>query len=80
MSKSRTTVPRNASHDADLALVGWRRSSYSGGANDCVEVAVLTRGAAGGLAIRDSKALNQGVLLVSSTSFLAFIEGVCDSW
>lgn len=77
MSKSRTTVPRNTHHDVELAAVGWRKSSYSGGANDCVEVADLTSTAYAGVAIRDSKAPRGAVLVVGSGSFIAFVQGIC---
>jgi hypothetical protein len=38
-------------HDVDLSEARWRKSSYSGGANDCVELADLGTY----VAVRDSK-------------------------
>lgn len=39
----------------------WRKSSYSGGGNDCVEVAFT----GGGVAVRDSKNPGDGALSLS---------------
>lgn len=74
MSKSRTTVPLDASHDVDLPLAQWRKSSYSGGANDCVEIAEL--GAR--VAVRDSKDLSRQPLLVSRSAMHALANGIRD--
>ncbi|OQO94042.1 DUF397 domain-containing protein [Saccharomonospora piscinae] len=47
--------------DTDLARLEWRKSSYSGGGNDCVEVAFTGDGAA----VRDSKNPGGGALRLS---------------
>ncbi|HKS48602.1 MAG TPA: DUF397 domain-containing protein [Amycolatopsis sp.] len=44
-----------------MADIKWRKSSFSGGGNDCVEVAVL----AAGMGVRDSKNPDAGSLTVS---------------
>ena len=68
MSTPSTTAP----HDADLAHARWRKSSYSGGANDCVEVAELD----GCAAVRDSKDIGRGSLLFSKTAMRALVSGI----
>lgn len=53
--------------------VRWRRSSRSGGSNNCVEVA----GLAGATVVRDSKDRCGGHLVVSEScwrSFLSFVK------
>ncbi|MFG3257643.1 DUF397 domain-containing protein [Streptomyces sp. NPDC048172] len=54
----------------------WRRSSYSTGANNCVEAA---RNDDGRLAVRDSKQARDGdghVLLFGSTAWASFVTSV----
>jgi uncharacterized protein DUF397 len=62
-----------------LALRGarWRRSSYSTGANNCVETARLVTGAhAGSLAVRDSKNAAGPAVLFSHDAWRAFLGAV----
>ncbi|WP_308310689.1 DUF397 domain-containing protein [Streptomyces sp. GbtcB6] len=61
-----------AQYDVDLAHARWRKSSYSGGANDCVEVAELGEHAA----VRDSKDMSRGPLLFSTAAMRALVSGV----
>ena len=61
-----------ARHDVDLARARWRKSSYSGGANDCVEVAELGECAA----VRDSKNISRGPLLFSTAAMHALVSGI----
>ncbi|MFJ9704762.1 DUF397 domain-containing protein [Streptomyces sp. NPDC101234] len=61
-----------ASHGVDLAHARWRKSSYSGGANDCVEVAELGERAA----VRDSKDVSRGPLLFPKATMRALIGGI----
>ncbi|MEU0429490.1 DUF397 domain-containing protein [Streptomyces canus] len=68
MSTSSTTAP----HDVDLAQARWRRSSYSGGANDCVEVAEL----GGHVAVRDSKDISRAPLLFPKAAMRALVGGI----
>ncbi|MER7542743.1 DUF397 domain-containing protein [Actinomadura sp.] len=54
----------------------WRKSSYSGGANDsaCVEAAALR----GGVGIRDSKNPNGGQLRVTDMAFAGLLRQIKD--
>ncbi|KUN00788.1 hypothetical protein AQI95_33995 [Streptomyces yokosukanensis] len=61
-----------APYDVDLAYAQWRKSSYSGGANDCVEVAQLGQCAA----VRDSKDIGRRPLLVSNVALRTLIGGI----
>lgn len=53
----------------------WRKSSYSGSGDNCVEVAALP---GGGQAVRDSKNPDGPVLTFTPDEWNAFIEGVKD--
>ncbi|WP_334446034.1 DUF397 domain-containing protein [Streptomyces stelliscabiei] len=61
-----------APHDVDLTHARWRKSSYSGGANDCVEVAELSEHAA----VRDSKDISRGPLLFPKAAMRALVSGI----
>jgi hypothetical protein len=71
-----TSRPTALWHDLDLdhAQARWRRSSYSGGANDCVEVADLGAWAA----VRDSKDVRRGPLLFSKAAMSGLVGGIAD--
>ncbi|MGA4902601.1 DUF397 domain-containing protein [Streptomyces griseoincarnatus] len=71
MSTPSTTAP----HNVDLAQARWRKSSYSGGANDCVEVAEL----GGHAAVRDSKNISCGPLLFSKAAMRALVSGIASA-
>ncbi|MYZ33765.1 DUF397 domain-containing protein [Streptomyces sp. MnatMP-M17] len=58
--------------ELDLTQARWRKSSYSGGDNDCVEVAVFREQ----VAIRDSKRPEQSPLVVSRAGVQTFIVGI----
>ncbi|HWE91676.1 MAG TPA: DUF397 domain-containing protein [Pseudonocardiaceae bacterium] len=47
----------------------WRKSSHSGGGNDCVEIATISQGAA----IRDSKNPDGPRLRFDATRWTAFL-------
>lgn len=47
----------------------WRKSSHSGGGNDCVEVAVVDSGTA----VRDSKNPSGPRLTIPATGWTAFL-------
>ncbi len=51
----------------------WRKSSYSGSTGDCVEVADL---GLPGVAMRDSKNTEAGILTVCPAAYLAFVTYV----
>ncbi|GGS15179.1 hypothetical protein GCM10010269_63020 [Streptomyces humidus] len=75
MSTPSTSAPRNvttAPYDVNLAHVRWQKSSYSGGANDCVEVADLGEHAA----VRDSKDIARSPLLFSKAAMRALFSGI----
>jgi hypothetical protein len=57
----------------DLPAERWLRSSYSTGANNCVEMAVFGTGV---LAVRDSKNPEGPALIFKATAWSAFLEGV----
>ncbi|MEU8805126.1 DUF397 domain-containing protein [Streptomyces violaceoruber] len=61
-----------ASRGVDLTHARWRKSSYSGGANDCVEVAELGEHAA----VRDSKDISRGPLAFSKAAMRALVSGI----
>jgi len=62
-------------HSNDLSNAAWHTSSYSGGGQQCVEVAGNLPGA---VAIRDSKNLNSGMHIISLNTFKAFVAAVTD--
>ncbi|WP_199431842.1 DUF397 domain-containing protein [Qaidamihabitans albus] len=55
--------------DADLSRLEWRKSTYSGGGNDCVEVAFTGEGAA----VRDSKNPAAGALRLPAAHWHALL-------
>lgn len=55
------------------SALAWRKSSYSGGGNQCVEVAVAPEGQ---VAVRDSKDLAAGVRAFSRPAWSRFLESV----
>jgi hypothetical protein len=58
----------------DAIALNWRTSSYSGnGGGSCVEVGT---GLSGMAAIRDTKRRQDGMHLVSSVAFAAFLADV----
>ncbi len=57
---------------SDLSGARWRKSSYSGAGNDCVELAVATVGAA----VRDSKNPEVGHVSFATTEWSAFLGAV----
>ncbi|WP_275295755.1 DUF397 domain-containing protein [Amycolatopsis sp. La24] len=57
---------------ADLSGAQWRKSSYSGGGNDCVEVAFV----AGGAAVRDSKDQEGGAFRLPAAGWQALLDAV----
>lgn len=57
----------------DLSSATWRKSSYSNGKGECVEVAFLENDA---VALRDSKDNGRGpALIFTSAEWSAFIRG-----
>ncbi|ELP64352.1 DUF397 domain-containing protein [Streptomyces turgidiscabies] len=69
-----TALPRNVPSVVEPPGVRWLRSSYSTGANNCVETARPdTDVPAGPLAVRDSKNATGPVLLFSPESWQGFL-------
>ncbi|MGW5644491.1 DUF397 domain-containing protein [Saccharopolyspora sp. NPDC003752] len=56
----------------DLSRAAWRKSSYSGGGNQCVEIGV----APGAIGIRDTKDRTYGMLVVTPAHFASFLEAI----
>ncbi|MFE9354749.1 DUF397 domain-containing protein [Streptomyces olivaceoviridis] len=72
-----SALPRNVPASTDLHTVRWLRSSYSTGANNCVETARPRSGpAAGLLAVRDSKNPAGPALLFSAGSWADFVTAL----
>ncbi|POX44789.1 DUF397 domain-containing protein [Streptomyces sp. Ru71] len=68
-----TALPRNVPSSTALQVPHWQRSSYSTGANNCVETARPARGpGAGLLAVRDSKDPAGPALLFSPGCWASF--------
>jgi hypothetical protein len=68
-----SALPRHVPASTDLPAVRWLRSSYSTGANNCVETARPSDGRwAGLLAVRDSKDPAGPALLFSPESWAGF--------
>lgn len=57
----------------DLTRAAWRKSSFSGSGNACVEVADLDDG---GRAVRDSKDRPGPVLRFTAAEWVAFTAGM----
>lgn len=55
--------------DAEESRLDWRKSTYSGGGNDCVEVAFTVDGAA----VRDSKNPSDGALRLPAAQWDALL-------
>ncbi|KOV57109.1 DUF397 domain-containing protein [Streptomyces sp. MMG1121] len=72
-----SALPRNVPASTDLHDVRWLRSSYSTGANNCVETARPCSGPrAGLLAVRDSKNPAGPALLFSAASWAEFASTI----
>ncbi|WP_327722298.1 DUF397 domain-containing protein [Streptomyces sp. NBC_00490] len=75
MSTPNTAAPHDATttpNGVDLTHARWRKSSYSGGANDCVEIAELDEHTA----VRDSKNINHRPLVFSKAAIRALVSGI----
>jgi hypothetical protein len=58
---------------SDLSTATWRKSSFSSGGGDCVEVAPLDDGRT---AVRNSNHPDAGVVLFTRAEMHAWIKGV----
>jgi hypothetical protein len=58
--------------ETGTARTWWRKSSYSGGDNNCVEVAATSAA----ISVRDTKRPHGEVLRFSPPAWQAFIRGV----
>jgi len=57
----------------DLSRATWRKSSYSNGGGECVEVADLDDGTR---ALRDSKNPDDGALIFDRKAWTSFVAGI----
>ncbi|MFE4977112.1 DUF397 domain-containing protein [Kitasatospora sp. NPDC056651] len=57
----------------EISTRGWRKSSYSAQASECVETGHVT---AGGIAVRDSKDPDGAALVFPDTAWAAFITAI----
>ncbi|MET8945187.1 DUF397 domain-containing protein [Streptomyces sp. NPDC004542] len=72
-----SALPRNVLSSTELHGVRWLRSSYSTGANNCVETARPRSGPRTGLlAVRDSKDPAGPALLFSPGSWAGFLAAL----
>ncbi|MCX4632827.1 DUF397 domain-containing protein [Streptomyces sp. NBC_01443] len=62
----------------ELSSVQWRKSSFSGGNDNCVEIADLRSTQYAGFAVRDSKLLDGPALLLSPEGFRSFVQHAAD--
>jgi hypothetical protein len=67
------SVMRAGNVNVNLAQARWRKSSYSGGSGDCVEIAGNLPGAVG---VRDSKDPDGPALVFTPRAWRAFVAGV----
>lgn len=67
-----STPSKAAPHDLDFKDARWRKSSYSGGANDCVEIAELGEV----VALRDSKDIDRRPVLLSKAAMRALVSEI----
>ncbi|KIF76103.1 hypothetical protein QR77_23900 [Streptomyces sp. 150FB] len=67
-----STAPPRRPRTDDLETASWRKSSYSGGANDCVEMADFGSYAA----IRDSKNPSLPPLVLARTAVDELLKAV----
>jgi hypothetical protein len=57
----------------EISARGWRKSSYSAQASECVETRHVTRG---GMAVRDSKDPSGPVLVFPADAWSTFVTAV----
>jgi hypothetical protein len=67
------SVKRAGNVNVNLAQATWRKSSYSGGSGNCVEIADNLPGAVG---VRDSKNPSGPALVFTPRAWRAFVAGV----
>lgn len=58
----------------DLSRASWRKSSYSGGGNQCVEIGK----APAAVGVRDTKDRSYGTLVVTPQRFADFLTAIKD--
>ncbi|MDV5143275.1 DUF397 domain-containing protein [Streptomyces sp. SBC-4] len=62
---------------ASLEGASWRKSSYSGGEGECVEIADVP--SHGGIAVRDSKNPSGPAIVFDTAAFAALITTIQDA-
>ncbi len=75
---NKTQNPRKVPQAERLEGAVWRKSSFSAGENDCVEVADMRATSYSGIAVRDSKAPNGPALMLTPEAFISFVAEACD--
>ncbi|MDT0547699.1 DUF397 domain-containing protein [Streptomyces lonegramiae] len=65
-------MPSTGPHGIDVTDACWRKSSYSGGANDCVELAEVGYH----VAVRDSKNPRQSPLVFTRSEAAALVSAL----
>ncbi|MEU0805509.1 DUF397 domain-containing protein [Streptomyces sp. NPDC005970] len=65
-------MPNAGPHGIDLTDACWRKSSYSGGANDCVELAEI----GSHVAVRDSKNPRRSPLVFTRSEITALVSAL----
>jgi hypothetical protein len=65
---------RGGAYPIELASAVWRKSSRSGGGNNCVEVAFVP----GGVGVRDSKNRDGATFVFGAGAWSSFIGGARD--
>ncbi|MEU2157592.1 DUF397 domain-containing protein [Streptomyces sp. NPDC019396] len=63
-------------HTASLEGAAWRKSSYSGGEGECVEIADAP--SHGGIAVRDSKNPSGPAIVLAVPAFVTLIDAIQD--
>lgn len=70
------TEARSDLHTASLEGASWRKSSYSAGEGECIEIADVP--SQDGIAVRDSKNPSGPAIVLAATAFATLIGAIQD--